>query len=95
MCCEKGDRMDARETRPLEDLRDSGLLWLVNRAVFHPRGYALAIAYDAAGAAVGWQLHGDGSEPWQYAEADAEAEADAFRRAEATLAAARRPDPPR
>jgi hypothetical protein len=52
------------------------LLWLINRVVFHPRGYALALHYpdgttreqiDAGGVEpVGWELLGDGSEPWLY-----------------------------
>lgn len=66
--------------RPFEDLSMSGLLWLINRTVFHPRGYALAITLDD-GKAVGWSLLGDGSEPWEYG-ID---EKDHFRRAEATL----------
>lgn len=66
--------------RPFEDLSDSGLLWLINRTVFHPRGYALAITI-ADGKATGWSLLGDGSEPWEYGTDGA----DKFRRAEATL----------
>ena len=69
--------------RPFEDLRDSGLLWLINRAVFHPRGFALALTITDGGQATGWSLLGDGSEPWQYGEVDVEN--DKFRRAEATL----------
>lgn len=41
---------------------DDGLLWLVNRCVFHPRGYALAF-FPESGT---WMLLGDGSEPWSY-----------------------------
>lgn len=52
--------------RPFLDLRVSGLLWLINAAVFHPRGFALAVHVDAAGKAVGWKLQGDGSQPWRY-----------------------------
>lgn len=69
--------------RPFEELRDSGLLWLINRTVFHPRGFALALTIADDGRATGWSLLGDGSEPWQYGEA--EVENDKFRRAEATL----------
>jgi hypothetical protein len=69
--------------RPFEDLRDSGLLWLINRAVFHPRGYALALHVDDGGEVVGWSLQGDGSEPWTFE--DGPEQLDAFRRAEATL----------
>lgn len=29
---------------PLEDFLDTGLLWIINREVLHPRGFALGIA---------------------------------------------------
>jgi hypothetical protein len=69
--------------RPFEDLRTSGLLWLINRTVFHPRGFALALTVTDDGKATGWSLLGDGSEPWQYGEV--EVENDKFCRAEETL----------
>lgn len=71
--------------RPLIELRDSGLLWLINRTVFHPRGYALALI-TSGGQAAGWDLVGDGSEPWRFADDGHEREL--FERAEATLKAA-------
>lgn len=52
--------------RPFEDLRTTGLLWLLNKAALHPRGYALAFNYDDGGDLVGWSLLGDGTEPWQF-----------------------------
>lgn len=52
------------ESRPFSELRDTGLLWLINRVVFHPRGFALGITHDADGNATGWTLLGDGSEAW-------------------------------
>lgn len=66
--------------RPWSELRDSGLLWLINRCVLHPRGYALTLVFRD-GEAVGWYLQGDGREVWQMA-GD---EDDEFSRAEATL----------
>jgi len=48
------------DLRPWSELRDSGLLWLINTSVFHPRGYALGMSNE------GWVLFGDGSEPWQF-----------------------------
>lgn len=51
------------DARPFIDLRDSGLLWLINRVVFHPRGFALALLVRN-GEAVGWELLGDGEEVW-------------------------------
>jgi hypothetical protein len=53
--------------RDLRELSESGLLWLINRAVFHPRGLALALERDSEGAVTGWALHGDGSEEWSFA----------------------------
>lgn len=62
---------------------DTGLLWLINRACFHPRGYALALHYRADPATggtdpnpVGWSIldSGDGT-PWRYGEDLAEDEA--------------------
>lgn len=54
--------------RPFHEMRDSGLLWLINRAVFHPRGYALALHFEGEppelGECIGWSLLGDGAEPW-------------------------------
>ena len=51
------------------DLRADGVLWMINRCVFHPRGFALAI--DDAGALT---LMGNGSEPWQYGDKELEDE---------------------
>jgi len=57
--------MSTPPVRPLAELRDAGLLWLINTAVFHPRGYALALVREH-GEVVGWTLLGDGSEPWRF-----------------------------
>lgn len=49
-------------------LRELGLLWLINTSVFHPRGYALALTYDDHDTEfttpLGFRILGDGSEPW-------------------------------
>lgn len=50
------------EPRPMADLSESGLLWLINKAVFHPRGFALALDGDR------WILLGHGDEPWSFPE---------------------------
>lgn len=50
--------------RPFSELRDTGLLWLINTSVLHPRGYALALHMDDDGNATGWSLMGDGTEAW-------------------------------
>lgn len=68
----------------LAQFADTGMLWLVNRVVFHPRGFALAIHHDAAGRATGWSLLGDGSEPWTF-DGDTIDEDSLFERAEAFL----------
>lgn len=65
----------ARQVIPLAGLRDKGLLWLINRVVFHPRGYAIGVDYrvtldpatgekQTVGEPIGWLLLGDGSEVW-------------------------------
>lgn len=72
------------EPRPIDELRGSGLLWLINASVFHPRGFALALCYTGS-EVIGWKLLGDGTEPWQYEPAAD----DRFAAAEATFAEAR------
>jgi len=52
-------------TRVEVDLRTDGLLWLINRTVFHPRGYALAL--DTTDGR--FFLCGDGTEPWTFGDA--------------------------
>lgn len=44
------------------DMHKDGLLWLINKAVFHPRGFALA---HVPGTDT-WTIQGDGTEPWHY-----------------------------
>lgn len=75
----------APHVRPFEDLSPSGLLWLINRTVFHPRGFALGLAKDENGNIIGWALQGDGAEPWWF---NAGSESDLFNAAKATLAEA-------
>lgn len=55
--------------RPLKELLgdgNSGILWAINRYIFHPRGLALALHVDDDGNPTGWELLGDGSETWCY-----------------------------
>ena len=73
-CC--SDCTHGRPRYQFEELRSTGLLWLINRVALHPRGYALALVYpDGAELPaiergdvepVGWQLIGDGSECWMF-----------------------------
>lgn len=44
------------------NLRRDGVLWIVNRIVFHPRGFALGVTEDG-----GMRLYGAGAETWIYA----------------------------
>lgn len=43
------------------DLREDGVLWLINASVFHPRGFALAVDEEGQ-----FWLLGNGSEPWVF-----------------------------
>jgi hypothetical protein len=56
------------DQRPWNDLATTGLLWLINTSILHPRGYALAIHTDNDGNATGWSILGDGTERWAFAE---------------------------
>lgn len=51
--------------RPFSEMRSTGMLWLINR-LLHTWGYALGIHVDDDGNATGWEVHGDGSEPWKF-----------------------------
>jgi hypothetical protein len=58
--------MQARiATRTFDELQATGLLWLINRTVFHPRGFALGLVYSD-GEVAGWALQGDGRDPYRY-----------------------------
>lgn len=78
---------------PFNQLSTTGLLWLINRAVFHPRGFALALHYpeattreeiDAGAECTGWSLLGDATEPWSFTE---DVDDECFAAVEAFLAA--------
>lgn len=47
-----------------EEMRTLGILYLINKAVFHPRGFALSFSYDEEGNLLGWQMLGDGTDSW-------------------------------
>lgn len=58
-------RADSSDFRPFSELMDTGLLWLINSVVFHPRGFALSLFRNqVSGDVEGWCLKGDGTEPW-------------------------------
>ena len=77
--------------RPLAELSDTGLLWLINRVVLHPRGFALALRRKADGEVTGWTMEGDGTECWSFGDMpDGQAMDDVgFERVEAFLASLR------
>lgn len=66
------DEVSEQIQRPFSELRDSGLLWLINTSLLHPRGYALALHFDGdgdnLGACTGWSILGDGLERWNFTE---------------------------
>ncbi|MDX2649285.1 hypothetical protein PV341_38120 [Streptomyces sp. PA03-1a] len=69
-----------------KQLCDSGILWLINRAVFHPHGLALSLHADGRGVAYGWSIvAAPVGVPWQY---DPEDDVRWYRAAKATLDAA-------
>ncbi|MDB5069616.1 MAG: putative phage protein [Candidatus Eremiobacteraeota bacterium] len=76
--------------RPFEDLSLTGLLWLFNRAVLHPRGFTLVVITGDDGRAIGWQITGDGTQPFVF---DPETDDEKFRAVEAFFAAARSEQP--
>ena len=55
------------QKQKLADFHDSGLVWLVNAAVLHPRGWALTIHLDDQRNPTGLSIQGDGIEPWCFA----------------------------
>lgn len=78
------------ELRPLHELADSGLLWLINACVFHPRGLAFSIQIDPESPEEeGWTLlSADEGEPYMFA--DTPEIHDRYRKANETLEEARR-----
>jgi hypothetical protein len=83
--------MSKEQTRPFRELAapHSGILWAINRYLFHPRGFALAIDVNERGEATGWMIQGDGSEPWVFKEEDDDACFTMFEELLATLSKAR------
>ena len=68
MSIQTKEQIEAAEQKPFSELWSSGLLWLINTSVLHPRGYALVIHVDDEGQATGWSIAGDGSERWAFSE---------------------------
>lgn len=61
-----------KQSELIQEIREKGLVWLVNTAILHPRGFALAVSYDDSDTEfvnpVGLMIVGDGSEPWVFGE---------------------------
>jgi hypothetical protein len=77
------DTTSSVPTRPLRELMDSGMLWLINRSTFHPRGFSLVLETDDnTGDVIGWKLLGNGQELWSFQHHNDE---EKFFKAEATL----------
>lgn len=75
MTQQRSNKLDNTESnRPvlaLSELRPTGILWAINRHIFHPRGYALALDWPEGAdpdtdAPDGFTIYGDGSEPWAF-----------------------------
>jgi len=67
MASDSSEIQPERRVWPLSDLRTFGLLWLINKVVFHPRGFALGLELDdETGDVTGWGMIGDGTEPWSF-----------------------------
>lgn len=58
--------------RPISELSDTGLLWLINATVFHPRGYMLSLHFNEDGVVTGWSLTGTGDTVFTFADDAAE-----------------------
>lgn len=67
---------------PFEAMITSGMLWLINTSVFHPRGLALALNFNEQGEATSWGLIGKGDEPYLF---DEETSVERFRWAQEFL----------
>lgn len=77
---------DTDQGRPFTELSTAGLLWLINRSLFHPSGLALALHVDADGRATGWSLQRSPDDtPYEF---EPEVDAEHIARARATLDAA-------
>lgn len=58
--------LTSEQRATLRAFRESGLLWLVNTSILHPRGYAIAMQLSDHGEPLGMMVDGDGVEPWAY-----------------------------
>lgn len=61
-----GNAVNDKDQERLRKFRADGLLFLVNAAVLHPRGFALAMQFNSRGDPEGLGLVGEGDEPWTF-----------------------------
>ncbi len=53
----------------LTDFRNAGLVWAINKSLFHPYGFSMEVKFnDKTGEIVGWDITGDGSKPFFYSQ---------------------------
>jgi len=58
--------LDEAARARLKKFHNDGLVFLVNTALLHPRGLALAIHLDDDGEPLGLSIFGEGDEPWVF-----------------------------
>lgn len=63
-----------KRTLAPQELLDNGVIWAINRVLFHPRGYALQLNV-ADGM---FKIWGNGDEPWEFRGVDEDAKMKAF-----------------
>lgn len=73
---EKPSEPPSRPVYPMTDFRGRGVLWMLNRVVFHPRGFAIGLhwADDVTVEQIeanevepiGFSIQGDGKEVWAF-----------------------------
>jgi hypothetical protein len=65
--------------RPFYEMRETGVMWAINRVLFHPRGFALSFAVEKGTENVtGWQIVGHGNEVVAFTNGDEDVEFEAF-----------------
>lgn len=48
------------------ELEKSGLLWMINRYIFHPRGFTFGLVPNDKGEITGWAILGHGKECYKF-----------------------------
>lgn len=72
-------RAEQRDAFSFDQLRETGVLFMVNRVLLHPRGYALALEYgEGEKEPRGWNIVGNGKEIWSFYHNEEQVHFDAF-----------------